>query len=49
MIQRLVGKGWTHPMVRHEMVSFYAAGTYGANWNKPTDKELLTIAAAPNA
>ncbi|CAN7777068.1 replication initiation protein [Variovorax sp. LjRoot175] len=49
VIQRLVGKGWTHPMVRHEMVSFYAAGAYGPNWNKPTDKELLTIAAAPNA
>ncbi|WP_169748270.1 hypothetical protein, partial [Xenophilus azovorans] len=49
VIQRLVGKGWTHPMVRHEMVSFYAAGAYGPNWNKPTDKELLTIAAAPTA
>ena len=49
VIQRLVGKGWTHPMVRHEMVSFYAAGAYGPNWNKPTDKELLTIAAAPSA
>ncbi|WP_162572118.1 replication initiation protein [Variovorax sp. SRS16] len=49
VIQRLVGKGWAHPMVRHEMVSFYATGAYGPNWNKPTDKELLTIAAAPNA
>ena len=49
VIQRLVGKGWTHPMVRHEMVHFYAAGAYGPHWNKPTDKELLTIAAAPTA
>jgi len=36
-------------MVRHEMVSFYATGAYGPNWNKPTDKQLLAIAAAPNA
>jgi hypothetical protein len=47
VIQRLAGKGWIHPMVRHEMVSFYAAGAYGPNWNKPTDKQLLEIAAAP--
>ncbi|MET0918412.1 MAG: replication initiation protein [Burkholderiales bacterium] len=47
VIQRLVGKGWTHPMVRHEMVSFYAAMLYGVNWNRPTDAELLQVAAAP--
>ena len=45
VIQRLVGKGWTHPMVRHEMVSFYATGAYGADWDKPSDKELLVVAA----
>ena len=45
VIQRLVGKGWTHPMVRHEMVSFYATGAYGAEWDKPTDKQLLAIAS----
>lgn len=45
VIQRLVGKGWTHPMVRHEMVSFYATGAYGAGWDKPSDKELLVVAA----
>lgn len=49
VIQRLVGKGWTHPMVRHEMVSYYAAGAYGPNWNKPTDAQLLVVAAAPGA
>lgn len=47
MVQRLAGKGWTHPMVRHEMVSFYAAGAYGAHWDKPTDGQLLAIAANP--
>jgi len=45
VIQRLVGKGWTHPMVRHEMVSFYATAAYGESWNKPSDKELLIVAA----
>lgn len=45
VIQRLVGKGWTHPMVRHEMVSFYATGAYGEDWDKPSDKELLVVAA----
>lgn len=49
VIQRLVGKGWTHPMVRHEMVSFYAAGAYGADWNKATDAQLLLVAASPDA
>jgi len=49
VIQRLVGKGWTHPMVRHEMVSFYAAGAYGPQWNKPSDAQLLVIAASPSA
>jgi len=49
VIQRLVGKGWTHPMVRHEMVRYYAAGAYGPNWNKPTDAQLLVVAAAPGA
>ena len=46
VIQRLAGKGWTHPMVRHEMISFYAVSAYGPNWNRPTDKQLLAIASA---
>lgn len=45
LIQRLVGKGWTHPMVRHEMISFYAAAVHGPEWNKPTDKQLLAFAS----
>jgi hypothetical protein len=49
VIQRLTGKGWTHPMVRHEMVSFYASGAYGPAWDKPSDKDLLTVAASPDA
>ena len=48
LVQRLLGKGWTHPMVRHEMVSFYAAGVYGLGWNKPTDAQLLVVAADPS-
>jgi hypothetical protein len=48
VIQRLVGKGWTHPMVRHEMVSFYASAAYGPEWDKPTDKQLLLIASSPS-
>ena len=32
-----------------ERVSFYGAGAYGPNWTKPTDKQLLAIAVAPNA
>jgi hypothetical protein len=46
MIQRLTAKGWTHGMVRHEMVSFYATAAYGENWDKPTDRDLLLIATA---
>lgn len=49
VIQRLIGKGWTHPMVRHEMVSFYAAGAYGPQWNKPTDAQLLVVASGPSS
>lgn len=45
VIQRLLGRGWTHPMVRHEMVSFYATAAYGAAWDKPSDKDLLVVAA----
>lgn len=46
VIQRLAAKGWTHGMVRHEMVSFYATAAYGENWDKPTDRDLLMIATA---
>lgn len=49
VIQRLIGKGWTHPMVRHEMVSFYANAVHGAGWDKPTDTQLLAIAAGSDA
>lgn len=49
VIQRLMGKGWTHPMVRHEMVSFYASAVHGAGWDKPTDTQLLAIAAGSNS
>lgn len=48
VVQRLLSKGWTHPMARHEMVSFYATAVYGSTWNKPTDAQLLMVAAAPS-
>jgi hypothetical protein len=49
VIQRLLGKGWTHPMVRHEMISFYGVGAYGPDWDKPTDKQLLMIASSQSS
>lgn len=45
LLQRLTGKGWTHPMVRHEMISFYAEAVHGAEWNKPSDRQLLDFAS----
>lgn len=43
--QRLLTKGWQHPIVRHEMVAFFARGAYGEDWNKPTSVNLLEMAA----
>jgi len=48
-LQCLSTKGWWHPMVRHEMISYYAAGAYGSEWNKPTAEQLLEIAAKAEA
>jgi hypothetical protein len=44
-LQCLSTKGWRHPMVRQEMISYYAAGAYGQDWSKPTAEQLLEIAA----
>lgn len=45
-LQCLQTKGWWHPMVRHEMISYYASGAYGDDWNKPTADQLLEVAAS---
>ena len=39
--KRLETHGWKHPMVTGEMIRFFK----GADWDKPTPQELLTIAA----
>ena len=39
--KRLDTHGWKHPMVTGEMIRFFK----GADWDKPTPQELLTIAA----
>ena len=39
--KRLDTHGWKHPMVTGEMIRFFK----GAEWDKPTPQELLTIAA----
>ncbi len=43
--KRLQTSGWQHPMVLHEMVRYYAVGTLGDQWDKPTPQQLLGIAA----
>ena len=41
----MLTKRWHHPIVRHKMVAYYAAGAYGPDWEKPTAEQLLEIAA----
>jgi hypothetical protein len=43
--KRLHSSGWQHPMVLPEMVRYYALGTLGDQWDKPTSQQLLDIAA----
>ncbi len=43
--KRLQTSGWQHPMVRHEMLRFYAVGAYGDDWDRPRAEQLLEIAA----
>lgn len=42
--RRLQVSGWQHPMVRPEMIRWYAVGAYGEGWDRPTPEELLMIA-----
>lgn len=44
IIKRLVTSGWQHPMVRHEMLRYFGAATFGENWDQPTAEQLLAIA-----
>jgi hypothetical protein len=43
--KRLQTSGWQHPMVLPEMVRYYAVGSIGDAWDKPSDADLLAIAA----
>lgn len=43
--KRLATSGWQHPMVRHEMLRYFGAATYGEQWDRPTADQLLAIAA----
>lgn len=43
--KRLATSGWQHPMVRHEMLRYFGAATYGENWDNPTAEQLLAVAA----
>jgi hypothetical protein len=43
--KRLQTSGWQHPMVRPEMLRFYAIATHGDGWDQPSAEQLLAIAA----
>jgi hypothetical protein len=45
IIKRLATSGWQHPMVRQEMLRYYAAAAHGERWDQPSAEELLAIAA----
>ncbi len=45
VLNRLQSSGWKHPMVRAEMVGFYAKRTYGEAWDHPTPEQLLAVAS----
>lgn len=42
--KRLQTSGWQHPLVLPEMVRYFALGTIGEQWDKPTPEQLLQIA-----
>ncbi len=43
--KRLTTSGWQHPMVRGEMIRYYAKAAYGDMWDQPSAEQLLAIAA----
>lgn len=44
LAKRLASSGWQHPMVRHEMLRFFGAATYGEQWDQPSAEQLLAVA-----
>lgn len=45
IIKRLRKDGWQHPLVKSKFLGTYAEAAFGANWDQPSDQELLTVAA----
>ena len=45
LVKRLKSNGWDHPMVRHLMIDYYATGSHGEGWDKPSTEDLLDIAS----
>lgn len=43
--KRLQQSGWQHQMVVAEMVRYYAVGTLGDGWDKPSPEQLLAVAS----
>ncbi|MGF6528871.1 RepB family plasmid replication initiator protein [Variovorax sp. PvP013] len=43
--KRLQTSGWEHQIVIQDMVRYYAQATHGPQWDQPTDRELLEVAA----
>lgn len=43
--KRLQTSGWQHPLVRPEMLRFYAVATHGEAWDQPSAEQLLAVAA----
>jgi len=42
--KRLQTSGWTHQLVVHEMVKFYASAAHGDAWDRPTPTQILEVA-----
>ena len=43
--KRLQTSGWQHPLVRPEMLRFYAVATHGEAWDQPSAEQLLARGA----
>jgi hypothetical protein len=44
MLKRFDTSGWNHRMLRDNFAAFQGEAWHGAEWNKPTSDELLTLA-----
>lgn len=47
--KRLQTSGWEHQIVVQDMVRYYAQATHGPQWDQPSDRELLEVAARISA